>query len=110
VERGAVSGDPSKIPWDDACMEMVMECDQPDNPDDGFLPPSATLIEKYCKLYPQWADDFVDFAATCRTMDFWAKKYPAPEPTEAEINEAVRRTMKIFRSAARKAKKEKPTP
>lgn len=94
--------------WDDVCFEMVMECDQPDDPDDGFLPPSAALVEKYCKLYPQWAEDFIDFAATCRTVDFWAKKYPAPEPTEAEINAPVQRAMKMVRAATRKMKKSVP--
>lgn len=89
--------------WDDVCFAMVEECEITDNPDEGFLPPSAALMDKYCRLYPEWAEDLLDFAATCRTVDFWAKKYPAPEPTKKEIDRAVQRAMRIFRAALKKS-------
>lgn len=92
--------------WDDVCFAMIMECEPSDFPDEGgFAPPSAGLVAKYCRLYPQFADDLVDFTATCITMDFLAKKFPAPEPTKAEVDRAVRKSMRIFRSALRKADK-----
>lgn len=88
--------------WTDVCFEMVEECEISDNPDEGFLPPSAALVNKYCQLYPEWAEDFLDFAATCRTQKFYVEKYPPTEPTKKELDGAVRRAMRAFRTALRK--------
>lgn len=76
-----------------------MRCEQTE---DGFDPPPISLVAEFCQRYPMWESDLVDFAATCRTMDFWAAKYPAPEPTQEEIDRAVKRAMKRFRAALRK--------
>ena len=88
--------------WGDVCWEMVERCEQTE---DGFESPPVSLVAEFCQRYPEWADDLVDFAATSRTMGFWAAKYPAPEPTKAEIDQAVKRAMKAFRAALRKKAK-----
>ena len=85
--------------WDDICWEMVTRCEQTD---DGFAAPASTLVAEFCKRYPDHADDLVDFAATCRTMDFMAAKYPAPEPTDAELKKGVARAMRAFRAALKR--------
>ena len=58
--------------WGDVCWEMVERCEQTE---DGFESPPVSLVAEFCRRYPEWADDLVDFAATSRTMDFWAAKY-----------------------------------
>lgn len=90
--------------WDDACWQMILECEPND---DGFETPSLELVAKYCKLYPHLADDFTDFAATCRTEDFFVKKYPPPELTEADLKRGVQLAMKAFRKAMRNVKARK---
>lgn len=94
--------DTTGISWDDACWGMIMECDQPENLEDGFKTPSAELVAKYCRLYPQYAEDFIDFAATCEWSDRWVKMHPPPEPTEAELARGVKRAMAAFRRACRR--------
>lgn len=97
--------------WETVCWDMVMECEPSDDPIEGFKAPSSELIHKYCILYPHFADDLVDFAATCRTEAFFLKKYPPTEPTEAEVKSAVERAMKAFRNALRREdRKRKVTP
>lgn len=87
--------------WDDVCWELVMCCEPDETGDTGFLPPSAALIAKFCKLYPQWEERLIDFAASCRTMDILASKYPAAA-TDEEIQHYVRSSMKAFRAALKK--------
>lgn len=88
--------------WDDVCWDMIMRCEPVA---DGFKPPSVELVAEFVRDYPQWAEDLIDFAATCRTMDFWAAKYPAPEPTQQELDAAVKRAMKVFRAACRRRRR-----
>lgn len=92
--------------WDDVCWDMVMECEPSDDPMEGFKSPSSELVAKYVRLYPQFAEDLIDFAATSRTMDFFAAKYPAPEPNQEQIDRAVKRAMHAFRTALRRRKKQ----
>lgn len=97
----------SDVSWDDACWEMIMECEEHETLEYGFKTPSAELVAKYCKIYPQHAEYFIDFVATAEFMERWAKLHPAPEPTEAEIARGVKKAIEAFRGALRKARKRK---
>lgn len=79
-----------------------MECEEHEIPEHGFKTPSAELIAKYCRLYPQYAEDFIDFAATCETQERLVKLYPPEEPTEEELKRALRATMRAVRNATRR--------
>lgn len=92
------------IAWDDARWEMIMECPDHEIPEHGFTTPSAELVAKYCKLYPQHAEDFIDFAATCESQERLMKLFPPRESTEAELDRGVKAAMRIFRKVMRKAR------
>lgn len=98
---------PSEVSWDDACWQMVMECGEHEDPEMGFKTPSAEIVAKYCLLYPQHSEDFIDFAATCEWSDRWNRAHPPPEPTEAELKRGVARAMRAFRNAMRRVNRKK---
>lgn len=91
--------------WDDICFAMCMECET--DADGVFLDPPEEIVAKYCKNFPHFADDLVDFAATCRTERRLALKFPAPPLTQEQLDGAVKRAMVIFRKALRNAKRRK---
>ena len=92
--------------WDDVCMAMVMECEpEPD----GFEDPPYELAARYCRDYPHFSDDLIDFAATCRSERALLKKYPPTEPTQDEVDAAAKRAMVRFRLAMRRANRKKKT-
>jgi hypothetical protein len=88
--------------WEDVCFAMLMETERVE---DGFVDPTAQLIAKYIKLYPHFEVDLLDFAATCRTETAMLKKYPPPEPTQEELDSAVKRGMAVFRKALRNVRR-----
>lgn len=88
--------------WEDVCWEMIMECEEHEIPERGFKNPSAKLIAKYCQLYPQHAEDFIDFAATCEAQERLAALYPPTEPTAEELKRAHKATMRAVRNAMRR--------
>lgn len=90
------------VGWDDACWEMIMECEDHEYPDRGFKTPSAGLVARYCLLYPQHAENFIDFAATCEAQERLLKLYPPPEPTKEELARAHKRAMHAVRNAMRR--------
>lgn len=90
--------------WDDVCSAMCMECaPEPD----GFEDPSPELVARYAKEYPHFADDLIDFAATCRSERALLKKYPPPEVTQEQLDAAVKRAMILVRKAVRKMRRQK---
>lgn len=97
----------AEVSWKDACWAMMMECDEHEAPECGFETPSAELVAKYCRLYPRYAEDFIDFAATCEAQDRLLKLFPPRQPTEAELGQGVKRAMRAFRRALRREQRKK---